>query len=135
MFPGIIPETFSMSSNKSSCLKSEAVGLYFNNTEDLKKSSSSFTICYNKATNKQMKKWLGIKIEFWSETDSAVKVYRLKTCLMGHAIGVLLKNYYLKIMKYYYHHCRPLEVMVQMLVELFGINKMNKSHQKEKGKF
>ena len=38
-------------------------------------------------------------------------------------------------MKYYYHHCRPLEVMVQMLVELFGINKMNKSHQKEKGKF
>ena len=135
MFPGIIPETFSMSSNKSSCLKSEAVGLYFNNTEDLKKSSSSFTICYNKATNKQMKKWLGIKIEFWSETDSAVKVYRLKTCLMGHATGVLLKNYYLKIMKYYYHHCRPLEVMVQMLVELFGINKMNKSHQKEKGKF
>ena len=95
MFPGIIPETFSMSSNKSSCLKSEAVGLYFNNTEDLKKSSSSFTICYNKATNKQMKKWLGIKIEFWSETDSAVKVYRLKTRLMGHATGVLLKNYYL----------------------------------------
>ena len=42
-----------------------------------------------------MKKWFGIKIEFRSETDSAVKVYRLKTCLMGHATGVLLKNYYL----------------------------------------
>ena len=50
----------------------------------------------------------------------------------------LLKNYYLllKIMKYHYCDCSPLEGMVQMLIKLSGINKMNKSqhYQKEKGK-
>ena len=33
-----------------------------------------------------------------------------------------------------YHHCRPLEVMVQMLIKLPGINKIKKSHQKKEGK-
>ena len=92
LFPGIIPETFSMSSSKISYLVSEAVGPYFNtlNTEDMKKSRLPFTIHYDKTTNKQVKKKLYIKIRFWSETDSAVKVHHLKTYLMGHATGVLL---------------------------------------------
>ena len=60
MFPGIILETFSMSSDKISYLISEAVGPYFNtiNIEDVKKSSSPLTICYKKTTNKQLKKRL-----------------------------------------------------------------------------
>ena len=132
MFPGIILETYSISSIKISYLISEAVGPYFNtiNIKDVKKSSSPFTICYNETTNKQVKKQLGIELKFSSETDSAVRRESFKNVLTGHATGVLLK-----IMKYVYRHFRPLKVMIQVLIKLFGINKMNKSHQKEKGKF
>ena len=100
MFLEIILETFSMSSSKISCLISEAVGPYFNTiyTEDVQKSSSPFTICYKETTKKQVKERLGIKIRFLSETDSAFKVHHLKICLMAHATGVLLKNYYLLLL-------------------------------------
>ena len=71
----------------------------------------------------------------WIKADVTLKVQHLKTCLIGHATDVLQKNYVLfKIMKYHYHHQRPLEIMVEMLIKLSGMNKMNKSHQKEKGK-
>lgn len=92
IFPGIIPETFLTSSSKISYLIPEAVGPYFNtlNIEQVKKRSSPFTIHYNKTTNKQVEKQLGIKIKFCSETDSAVKVHNIKTYLMGHATGALL---------------------------------------------
>ena len=71
----------------------------------------------------------------WRKADVTLKVHHLKTCLIGHATDVLQKNYLLfKIMKYHYHHQRPLEIMVEMLIKLSGMNKMNKSHQKEKGK-
>ena len=62
MSPGIIQETFSISSNKI-YLISEAIGPFFNTIiiEELKKSSSLFTIFYKKTTNKQMKEQLGIK--------------------------------------------------------------------------
>ena len=64
MSPGIIQEIFSISSNKI-YLISEAIGPFFNTIiiEELKKSSSLFTIFYNKTTNKQMKERLGIKIK------------------------------------------------------------------------
>ena len=82
MFPGIILETYSISSIKISYLISEVVGPYFNtiNIKDVKKSSSPFTMCYNETTNKQTKKRLGIELKFSSETDSAVKEHHLKTC-------------------------------------------------------
>ena len=71
----------------------------------------------------------------WRKADVTLKVHHLKTCLIGHATDVLQKNYVLfKIMKYHYHHQRPLEIMVEMLIKLSGMNKMNKSHQKEEGK-
>ena len=71
----------------------------------------------------------------WRKADVTLKVHHLKTCLIGPATDVLQKNYVLfKIMKYHYHHQRPLEIMVEMLIKLSGMNKMNKSHQKEKGK-
>ena len=64
MSPGIIQETFSISSNKI-YLISEAIGPFFNTKiiEELKKSISLFSIFYNKTTNKQMKERLGIKIK------------------------------------------------------------------------
>ena len=71
----------------------------------------------------------------WRKADVTLKVHHLKTCLIGHATDVLQKNYVLfKIMKYHYHRQRPLEIMVEMSIKLSGMNKMNKSHQKEKGK-
>ena len=81
----MILETFSMSSSKISYLVCEAVGPYFDtlNTEDVKKSSSPFTIHYNETTNKQVKKELDIKIRFWSETDSAVKNAPFKNIFDG----------------------------------------------------
>ena len=78
-----------MSSSKISYLISEAVGPCFN-TQDVKKSSSPFTIHYDKTANNQVKKQLDSKIRFWSNKDLAVKVHHLKTYLMGHATGVLL---------------------------------------------
>ena len=53
----------------------------------------------------------------WRKADVTLKVHHLKTCLIGHATDVLQKNYVLfKIMKYHYHHQRPLEIMVEMLI-------------------
>ena len=82
MFPGIIPEPFSLSSSKISHLISEAVGPYFKtpNIEDLKKSSPWFTIHFDKTTNKQMRKQLGNKIKFSSEADSAFSA-SFKKCI------------------------------------------------------
>ena len=37
-----------------------------------------------------MEEQLDIKITFWSEADSAVKLLKLKTYWMGHATGVFL---------------------------------------------
>ena len=56
MFPEIILETFSVSSDKISYLIFAAVGPYFNtiNIEDGEKSNSPFTICNKKTTNKQL---------------------------------------------------------------------------------
>ena len=74
VFPGLIPEI-------TQCdLISQAVGPYFNilNIEDVKKNNSLFTIYYTETTNKKVKKQLDIKIRFWSETDSTVKVHHLK---------------------------------------------------------
>ena len=50
IFIRLIPETFSKRSSKISYYISEAVGPYFNtlNIEDVQKSSSQFTIHYNK---------------------------------------------------------------------------------------
>ena len=106
MFPGIIPRKFSISFNSNLYFVSESVGHYFSilNIQDLKQSSSSFTIHYNKTTISQVKKQPGIKIRFWLERDSAVKVHNLKEYLMGHASGVLLAEKLsssLKIMKYH----------------------------------
>ena len=119
MFPGIIPRKFSISFNNNLYFVSESVGHYFSilNIQDLKQSSSSFTIHYNKTTISQVKKQPGIKIRFWLERDSAVKVHNLKEYLMGHASGVLLaENNEIPC-----HNCSPLKVMIQMLIQLSGI--------------
>ena len=83
MFPEIILETISMSFSKITYLICEAGGLYFItlNIEDVKKSSSTVTIRYDEITNKQ--------VRLLPETYAAVKMYHLKTYLMGCADAVL----------------------------------------------
>ena len=84
MFPGLIPEPFSLSSSKISHLISEAVGPYFKNPniEDLKKSSPWFTIHFDKTTNKQMRKQLGNKISF-GQKQIQLLVHHLKNAFNG----------------------------------------------------
>ena len=74
IFPRIMLETFSMSPSKISFLTSEGIGPYLNTLN-----SSLFSNHYNKTTNQQVEEQFDIKITFWSEADSAVKLLKLKT--------------------------------------------------------
>ena len=114
IFPGIMPETFSISSGKITYLIPEPVGLYFNtlNIEYVKKNSSPFIIHYNETNSKQVKKQLGIKTKLWPGADSAVKCIILKH-VMGHATLVLLvkKSSFFNVMKCHYCNCSILKVI------------------------
>ena len=89
MFPGKIPDNFTMSSSKVSYLVSEATGPYFKQVvaDDVKNSGSPFTLQYDETTNAQVNKQLDIKIRYWSSAQSQVVVHHLQTYLMGHATG------------------------------------------------
>ena len=89
IFPGKIPDNFTMSSPKVSYLVSEATGPYFKQVvaDDVKNSGSPFTLQYDETTNAQINKQLDIKIRYWSSAQSQVVVYHLQTFLMGHATG------------------------------------------------
>ena len=56
MFPEKIPDNFTMSSPKESCLVSEATGAYFKQvvTDDVKNSGSPFALQYDELTNAQI---------------------------------------------------------------------------------
>ena len=89
MFPGKIPNNFTMSSSKVSYLISEATGPYFKKivADDVKNSGSPFTLQYDETTNAQVNKQLDIKIRYWSSAQSQIVVHHLQTYLMGHATG------------------------------------------------
>ena len=88
MFPGKIPENFTMSSSKV-YLVSEATRPYFKQivANDVKKSESPFTLQYDETTNAQINKQLDIKIRYWSSTQPQVVLRHLQTYLLGHATG------------------------------------------------
>jgi len=58
MFPGKIPDNFTMSSSKVSYLVSEATGPYFKQVvaDVVKNSGSAFTLQYDERTNAQINK-------------------------------------------------------------------------------
>lgn len=89
MFPGKIPNNFTMSSSKVSYLISEATGPYFKKivADDVKNSGSPFTLQYDETTNAQVNKQLDLKIRYWSSAQSQIVVDHLQTYLMGHATG------------------------------------------------
>ena len=92
MFPGKIPNNFTMSSSKVSYLVSEATGPYFKKivADDVKNSGSPFTLQYDETTNTRVNKQLVIKIRYWSSAQSKCVVHHLQTYLMGHATGLHL---------------------------------------------
>ena len=89
MFPGKVPENYTMSSSKVCYLVSEATGPYFKQVvaDDVKNSGSPFTLQYDETTNAQINKQLDIKIRYWLLTQSQVVVHHLQTYLVGHATG------------------------------------------------
>ena len=76
MFPGKIPDDFSMSSSKVSYMVSEATGPHFKKivVDDVLNSQSTYTIHYDETTNAQIQKQLDIKIRFWSVVQGKVRV-------------------------------------------------------------
>ena len=89
MFPGKVPENYTMSSSKVCYLVSEATGPYFKQVvaDDVKNSGSPFTLQYDETTNAQINKQLDIKIRYWLSAQSQVVVHHLQTYLVGHATG------------------------------------------------
>ena len=89
MFPGKIPDNFTLSSSKVSYLVSEATGPHFKQVVacDVKDSGSPFTLQYDETTNAQINEQPDIKIRYWSSAQSQVSVHHLQTHLMGHATG------------------------------------------------
>ena len=65
MFPGKVPESFTMSSSKVSHLVSESSGPYFKQVlaNNVKTSETPFTLQYDETTNVQVNKQLDIKIQ------------------------------------------------------------------------
>ena len=94
MFPGKIPDDFSMSSSKVSYMVSEATGPHFKKivVDDVLNSQSMYTIHYDETTNAQIQKQLDIKIRFWSVAQGKVQVHHLQSYLMGHATGAQLSQ-------------------------------------------
>ena len=94
MFPGKIPDDFSMSSSKVLYMVSEATGPHFKKivVDDVLNSQSTYTIHYDETTNAQIQKQLDIKIRFWSVVQGKVRVHHLQSYLMGHATGAQLSQ-------------------------------------------
>ena len=98
MFPGAIPNTFTMSSSKVSYLISEATGPFFHGlvVSDVKASKIPYSLQYDETTNKQVQKQRDISARYWSIAKNQVTVHHLTTVLMGHATGDMLSNELLK---------------------------------------
>ena len=98
MFPGVIPDGFTMSSSKVSYLISEATGPFFHDlaVSDVKASKLPYSLQYDETTNKQVQKQLDICVRYWSVASNQVNVHHLATVLMGHATGDLLSKELLK---------------------------------------
>ena len=89
LFPGKVPESFTMSSSKVSYLVSKSSGPYFKQVlaNDVKTSETPFTLQYDETTNAQVNNQLYVKIRYWSLAQSQVVVHHLQTYFMGHTTG------------------------------------------------
>jgi hypothetical protein len=122
MFPGRIPDNFSLSSSKVSYLISDATGPHFHELllRDVKESDLPYTIQYDETTNAQTQKQLDIAIRFWSAKRECVMVHHLQTFLMGHATGKQLSE---KILEAIHGNNLRLELLLMLESDGPNVNK------------
>jgi hypothetical protein len=95
MFPNDpVSKDISLSSSKVSYIISHGLDPYFHNIliDDIKKSSSFYTLEVDETTTEQMKKQFDMHVRFWSETADMVSVRFLGASFLGHAYAIKLQE-------------------------------------------
>ncbi|XP_043465120.1 uncharacterized protein LOC122500314 [Leptopilina heterotoma] len=92
MFPGCVPETFSLSPSKAQYLITEALGPYFKNLllNDLEFPDVLFSLLFDETSNVKSKKELQIRVRFWSHDENMIVCRHLETFFIGSATGEIL---------------------------------------------
>ena len=98
MFPGAVPENFSLSPSKAQYLITEALGPHFKNLflKDLQCEDVLFSLLFDDTSNVKSKIKMQIRIKFWSNTENLVVCYHLQTYFLGSATGQILYNHLMK---------------------------------------
>lgn len=98
MFPGAVPENFSLFPSKAQYLITEALRPYFRNLllKDLVYKDVLFSILFDDTSNVRSKKEMQIRIRYWSHTESAIVCRHLQTYFLGSATGQILFDYLIK---------------------------------------
>nr|XP_042899394.1 uncharacterized protein LOC110283431 [Parasteatoda tepidariorum]XP_042899395.1 uncharacterized protein LOC110283431 [Parasteatoda tepidariorum]XP_042899396.1 uncharacterized protein LOC110283431 [Parasteatoda tepidariorum] len=96
MFPGAIPEQFSLNPTKASYLITDALAPYFKEMLLTEVQGAFFSIQYDETTNNAGQKELQILIRFWSESTGEVCTKHLESVCMGHATAEDIKKNILK---------------------------------------
>lgn len=93
MFPGAVPDDFSLGRCKARYMITDALAPYFREQQLKEIRNSHFTLCYDETTNSGGKKELQTTLRYWSEQKSRVVIMHLETFFIGSAKAedVLLK--------------------------------------------
>jgi hypothetical protein len=89
MFPGQIPEHFTMSKSKISYLISDGIGPHYRRElcTYIRNTGTFFTLQYDETCNSQNKKQCDLLLRYWSEDTGQICVQFLKSLMFGHAKG------------------------------------------------
>ena len=92
MFPGAVPENFSLSPSKAQYLITEALGPYFKNLllKDLEFEDALFSLLFDDTSNVKSKKEMQIRIRLWSHSENLVVCPHLQTYFIGSTTGQIL---------------------------------------------
>lgn len=98
MFPGCVPESFSLSPTKASYLITYALGPYFKDLllMELQVPNVYFTLQYDETSNLKNKKELQIRVQYWSNTQNLVVNRHLITYFIEKADAFTLLKYLFK---------------------------------------
>lgn len=88
MFPGAVPDGFSLSPAKLGYIISDALSPYFRDAMIANaKKSTSYTLMFDETTNNEGKKELQTSIRFWSEAQAEVVTKHLESFFLGLSKG------------------------------------------------
>lgn len=85
MFPGSVPDEFTLSRTKVRYLVTDALAPYFRDILLNDAKNAYFTLCYDETTNAAGKKELQIAIRYWSPSKGRVAISHLQTYFIGSA--------------------------------------------------